>query len=237
MTSSTMSMMNHFVEFRSRLIKVLIAVAIATFVAFFFNKQILDLLARPYYVAVPDSQLAFFKPTEAFSAVMRLSLFAGVILASPVILYQAWRFAAPAMSTREKRWAYPISVVFVLLFLFGVTVGYVALERGLGFLLGFGGDALTPVISIDSYLKFATRFVLAFGIAFDFPIFLFAAAAAGAITSKKLRENRRWALLFILIAAAIITPTGDPMTLMLLAVPLYILFEISILAIRFILRR
>ena len=237
MTSSTMPMMAHLEEFRSRLIKSAIAIAAGTIIAFFFNEQILALLAEPYRIAVPDGRLAFFRPTEAFSTVMRLSIFGGVILASPVILYQMWRFAAPALSPREKKWAYPITFVFVFLFTAGIIVGYIALERGLAFLLDFGGDALEPVIGADFYLKFATRFILAFGIAFEFPVFLFTAAAVGAVTSKKLRSNRRWALLIILLAAAIITPSGDPMTLTLLALPLYILFELTILAIRFILRK
>ena len=230
-------MMSHLHEFRSRLIKVAIAVALATAIAFAFNEQILDLLAKPYQIAVPDGELAFFRPTEAFSTVMRLSLFGGVILASPVILYQLWRFVAPALNPKEKRWAYPITAVFAFLFLVGVLVGYVALERGLGFLLEFGGDALTPIIGADFYLKFATRFIFAFGLAFEFPVFLFAAAAVGAVSSKMLRSNRRWAVLIILIAAAIITPSGDPMTLMLLSVPLYGLYELTILAIRFVLRK
>lgn len=224
-------------EFRSRLIKAVVAIALGTVIAFVFNEEILDLLALPYQIAVPEGQLAFFRPTEAFSTVMRLSLFGGVILASPIILYQSWRFVAPALSSKEKRWAYPITAVFAVLFLSGVFVGYVALERGLGFLLEFGGDALTPIIGADFYLKFATRFILAFGLAFEFPVFLFAAAAVGVVTSKKLRSNRRWAILIILIAAAIITPSGDPMTLMLLSVPLYILYELTILAIRIILRK
>ncbi len=232
-----MSMMEHLVEFRSRLVKALIAVGIGTLVAFFFNEEILALLAKPYQIAVPDGSLAFFRPTEAFATVLRLSMFGGVILASPVILYQIWRFAAPALNPKEKRWAYPITAVFVFLFISGVLVGYLALERGLGFLLEFGGETLVPVIGADFYLKFATRFILAFGIAFEFPVFLFAAAAVGVVTSKKLRENRRWAVLIIIVAAAIITPSGDPMTLMLLATPLYVLFELTILAIRFILRK
>lgn len=232
-----MPLMSHLQEFRSRLVKAVVAVALGTVIAFVFNEEILDLLAKPYQIAVPDGQLAFFKPTEAFATVMRLSLFGGTILASPVILYQSWRFVAPALSPKEKRWAYPITAVFVLLFLTGIVVGYVALERGLGFLLEFGGDALTPIIGADFYLKFATRFILAFGLAFEFPVFLFAAAAVGAVNSKTLRSNRRWALLIILIAAAIITPSGDPMTLMLLSVPLYILYELTILAIRVILRK
>ena len=232
-----MPLMSHLLEFRSRLIKAVVAVAVGTAIAFVFNEEILDLLAKPYQLAVPGGQLAFFRPTEAFATVMRLSLFGGVIIASPVILYQLWRFVAPALTPKEKRWAYPITAVFVFLFLTGVVVGYVALERGLGFLLEFGGDALTPIIGADFYLKFATRFILAFGLAFEFPVFLFAAAAAGAVSSKVLRSNRRWAILIILIAAAFITPSGDPMTLMLLSVPLYILYELTILAIRFVLRK
>ncbi len=237
MNSSAMPMMAHLEEFRSRLIKAAIAVAVGTTLAFFFNQEILALLSEPYRIAVPDGTLAFFRPTEAFSTVMRLSIFGGVILSSPVILYQMWRFAAPALSPKEKKWAYPITAVFVVLFIMGIVVGYAALERGLAFLLDFGGDSLTPVIGADFYLKFATRFILAFGIAFEFPVFLFAAAAIGAINSKKLRDNRRWALLIILIAAAVITPSGDPMTLALLAVPLYVLFELTIIAIRVFLRK
>lgn len=237
MTSKMMSMMGHLEEFRNRFVKSLIAVGVGTIVAFMFNEQILALLAEPFRIAVPEGSLAFFRPTEAFSTVMRLSIFGGVILASPVILYQTWRFAAPALSPKEKRWAYPITLVFVFLFLSGVAVGYIALERGLAFLLDFGGDVLVPVIGADFYIKFATRFILAFGLAFEFPVFLFAAAAVHVLTSEKLRKNRRWAILIILIAAAIITPSGDPVTLMLLSVPLYILFELSILSIRLFLRR
>jgi len=237
MTTGQMPVMAHLVELRGRVVKSAIALGVGTAIAFFFNQQILDLLARPYQIAVPEGTLAFFKPTEAFATVMRMSLFGGVIIASPVILYQLWRFVAPALTRREKRWAYPITVTFVFLFLFGIVVGYVALERGLGFLLEFGGDTLTPVIGADFYLKFATRFILAFGLAFEFPVFLFAAAAVGAVSSKMLRSNRRWALLIILIAAAVITPSGDPMTLMLLSTPLYVLYELTILAIRFVLRK
>ena len=232
-----MPMMDHLEEFRSRLIKAAIAVAVGTIVAFFFNEKILELLAEPYRIAVPGGQLAFFRPTEAFSTVMRLSIFGGLIIASPVVLYQMWRFAAPALNRKEKRWAYPITAVFVILFTLGVIVGYIALDRGLLFLLEFGGDTLTPVIGADFYIKFATRFILAFGIAFEFPVFLFAAAAAGVVTSAMLRSTRRWAFIIILVAAAVITPSGDPMTLSLLAAPLYVLFELTILAIRFILRK
>jgi sec-independent protein translocase protein TatC len=237
MTAVRMPMMDHLDELRSRLIKVSIAIAIGTVIGFIFNEEILDFLIEPYRVAVPDAQLAYFRPTEAFSTVMRVSLFGGFILASPVILYQTWRFVAPALTPREKRWAYPLTAVFVVLFAAGVMVGYLALERGLVFLLDFGGDALVPVIRAEDYLRFAMRFILAFGIAFEFPVFLFAAAAFGAVSSRFLGSNRRWAVLIILVAAAVITPSGDPLTLLMLAIPMYLLYEITILAIRFILRK
>lgn len=237
MTTGQMAVTSHLQELRSRLFKTVVAVVIGTTIAFFVHEQLLDLFVRPYSLAVGNDALPFFKVTDAFSAVMRMSLFGGVVLASPVILYQTWRFIAPALSKKEKRWAYPLSGIFALLFLAGVLVGYVALERGLVFLLDFGGDSLQPLIGVDAYLRFATRFILAFGLAFEFPVFLFAAAAFGVVSSKMLRSNRRWAVLIILIAAAIITPSGDPMTLFMLAGPLYVLYELSILAIRFILRK
>lgn len=237
MTTERMDMRSHLQELRSRLFKSVIAVAVGATIAFFFSDQLLDLITEPYKVAVGNDALPFFKVTDAFSAIMRVSLFAGLVLGSPVVLYQFWRFVAPALSPKEKRWAYPLTGVFTLLFVSGVAVGYVALERGLVFLLDFGGDSLQPLIGVDAYLRFATRFILAFGIAFEFPVFLFAAAAIGVVSSKMLRSNRRWAIIIILVAAAIITPSGDPMTLLLLAGPLYVLYEVSILAIRFILRK
>lgn len=237
MTARTMPLAAHLAELRQRLIKSVIAVAIGTVIAFIYNEQVLDLLVEPYRRLEPDAALATFKVTEAFSVIMRLSLWGGVIVASPVITYQIWRFVEPALSKREKRWIIPIVSILALLFLTGVLVGYIALERGLVFLLGFGGDALVPVIGADYYLKFAMRFLLAFGVAFQFPVFLFAAAAFGILTSRTLRSQRRWAVVLILIAAAFITPSGDPLTLMMLAVPLYVLYEIAILAIRYILKK
>ena len=237
MTARSATYLDHLTELRSRVIKVAIAVAVGAVIGFLVSEQVLDFLVEPYRVAVPDGGLAFFRPTEGFSAVMRVSLWTGVILASPVILYQTWRFVAPALTRKEKRWAIPITAVFVLLFLAGIVVGYVALERGLVFLLGFGGDALQPVIGADYYLKFAMRFILVFGISFEFPVFLFAAAAMGVVSSATLRASRRWAVVIILVVAAFITPTGDPLTLLMLSTPLYLFYELTILAVRFGLRR
>jgi len=235
--TAQMPFMEHLRELRSRVIKSAIAVTVTTVASFFFYEQVLAVLVKPYEIAVPGSSLVYFRPTEAFSLAMRISLWTGFILASPVILYQLWRFIAPALTPTEKRWAVPLTAVFVTLFLAGVVVGYYALYRGLNFLFQFGGSNLTPMIGADNYLKFSMRFLLAFGISFEFPVFLFAAAAVHAITSKQLRAAWRWAMVIILVFAAIITPSGDPLTLMMLSVPMYLLYEASILSIRIFLKR
>ena len=112
-----------------------------------------------------------------------------------------------------------------------------ARRRGLEFLLGFGGDNLQELLNADDYLSFTIRFIAVFGVAFLFPVFLFAAAAAGVVDSARLRSGRRWAVTLIVVIGAVVTPSGDPLTLMLLSTPLYILYEFTILAIRFVLRR
>jgi sec-independent protein translocase protein TatC len=168
---------------------------------------------------------------------MRVSLFGGLLIASPVVIYQLWRFIAPALTKRERRYVVPLSAVMAVLFVSGVALGYWSLSRGLDFLLGFGGDAIQPTIGANFYLSFAMRFVLVFGVAFLFPVFLFAAAALGVTNSKKLKGGRRWSLTIILVTAAVVTPSGDPVTLLLLTIPLYILYEFTIIAIRLVLKK
>ena len=237
MTESAMTFMNHLVELRGRLIKTVIAVGVTTVVAFFFYQDVLDVLATPYLKAVDGDQLAFFQPTEAFSLALRVSLWTGVVLASPVVIYHLWRFVGPALTARERRYVIPLSGVLALLFLGGIVAGYLALPLTLSLLVSFGGDLLEPTIGADFYLRFAMRFLLAFGIAFEFPVFLFAAALTGLTTSEKLKSWRRYAITVIVIAAALLTPGGDPLTLLLLSGPLYVLYELTIIAIRLILKK
>lgn len=233
----SMSLGSHLVELRARLVKASAAIVAGSVVGFIFHKDILSWLIVPYQKAVEDASLAFFRPTEAFSVAMRMSLFGGLILASPILIYQIWRFVSPALTKQERRYVIPLSLVLAVLFTGGVALGYWSLERGLGFLFDFGGESLEPVIQAESYLSFATRFILVFGVAFEFPVFMFAAAAAGIVGSRALRNNRRWAVTSIVVIGAVITPSGDPLTLLLLSTPLYILYEITILAIRFILKK
>jgi sec-independent protein translocase protein TatC len=229
--------MGHLEELRARIIKAGIAVVIGSVVAFVLRDRIFDLLVAPYESVAADRNLAFFRPTEAFSLFMRLSFFGGFVLASPVVIYQTWAFVAPALTGREKRRILPVVAALVLLFVAGVAFGYWSLERGLGFLLDFGEDRLDPTIGGNYYLTFALRFLLVFGLAFEFPVFLFAAAAVGVVGWRTLASGRRWAVLIIVTVGAVATPSGDPLTLLLLSVPLYLLYEIDIWLIRFILKR
>ena len=129
-------------------------------------------------------------------------------------------------------------IVFVTLaVIFSGWFGYWSLQRGLGFLIDFGGDSLDPVIGGNFYLTFAMRFLLVFGIAFEFPVFLYAAAAVGIVGWRQLAAGRRWAVLLIVTLGAVVTPSGDPYTLLLLSIPLYIFYEATIWIVRFTLRR
>jgi sec-independent protein translocase protein TatC len=236
-TPSAQPLMSHLQELRNRLIKASAAVLTGAIVAFVFRERIFDLIVAPYDEIAGESDLVFFRPTEAFSLFMRLSLFGGFVLASPVVIWQTWAFVAPALTKREKRVVVPIVLVLVLLFLAGITIGYWSLQRGLEFLIGFGGDKLEPVIGGNDYLSFAMRFLLVFGISFEFPVFLYAAAAMGVVTWRRLASGRRWAVLLIVSVGAVLTPSGDPLTLLLLSVPLYALYEATIWIVRFTIRR
>lgn len=234
--TTRMPLMSHLVELRARIIKSIVAVAIGSVVGVIFYRRILEILAEPYANAT-DQQLAFFQPTEPFSLALRVGLFGGTILASPVIIYQVWRFVGPALTQRERRYVYPLSGIMALLFAAGIALGYYTLPLALRVLFSFGEGILEETVGVNFYFSFAMRFLLAFGAAFQFPVFLFAAAALGIVSSRALRRQRRWAVVFVVVAAALLTPGGDPLTLMMLATPMYLLYELSILSIRYVLRR
>ena len=225
----------HLTELRGRLIKVVATVTVGAAVAFVYRTDLLDILQQPY-VNVTDQGLIFTGPTDPFSVAMRIALFGGVILASPVIFYQVWAFVIPALTKQERKWAIPVVAALVLLFCLGVVFAYWSLERALEFLLGIQ-PGLEAFVSVEQYTRFTIRFLLVFGIAFQFPVFLFGAAAAGAVTSEQLSSGRRWAVLIIVTVGAVVTPTGDPLTLILLSTPLYLFYEITIWLVRYILRK
>lgn len=230
------SILAHLEELRWRIFRIFIAIAVGGIAAFVFADQLRTVLEAPFHTAAPDSSFQAFEAAEEFGVLMRIALFGGVILASPVILYQIWAFINPALTKRERNWAFPVVTALVVLFIGGVLFGYWTLPRGLAFLLGIFED-VTNDLRIGSYYSFVLRYLAAFGLAFLYPVFLFAAAAAGVVTAPQLARGRRWAVLIIVIAAALITPSGDAFTLIVLSVPLYVMYEATYWLIRLVLKR
>ncbi|HLF61373.1 MAG TPA: twin-arginine translocase subunit TatC [Acidimicrobiia bacterium] len=230
------SILAHLEELRWRIFRIFIAVVVGGVVAFVFTDQLRTILEAPYHQAAPGSSFQAFEPAEEFGVLMRIAFFGGVVLASPVILYQIWAFINPALTKRERNWAFPVVTALVVLFVGGVLFGYLTLPKGLAFLLNIFSDVIND-LRIGSYYSFVLRYLAAFGLAFLYPVFLFAAAAAGAVTSAQLARGRRWAVLIIVIVAALITPSGDAFTLMLLSVPLYVMYEATYWLIRLVLKK
>ncbi len=230
------TMIAHLEELRWRVFKMAFAILIGGIVAFIFSGRLRQILEAPFDIAAPDSALQTLAVTEKWGVLMRIGLFGGVVFASPVILYQIWAFINPALSTRERKWAFPIVGSMVVLFIGGVGFGYWSLPRGLSFLMGVFPDVENN-LRLGDYYSFTLRFLAAFGVAFLYPVFLFAAAAARLLTSEQLSRGRRWAVVIIVTGAALITPSGDAFTLMILSVPLYLMYEATYWLVRLVLKR
>lgn len=236
MTDTPQSILSHLNELRWRIVKIGIAVIIGAIVAFFFADQLRGILEAPFYDAAPENTFQALKPGEEWGVLMRIALFGGVILASPVVLYEIWAFINPALTGTERKWAFPIVAALALLFIGGVFFAYYVLPKGLSFLLGIFPDVENNLL-LGDYYSFVLRFLLAFGLAFLYPVFLFAAAAAGLLSSEQMSRGRRWAVLLVVVAAALITPTGDLLNLMILAIPLYLMYEITYWLVRLVLKK
>lgn len=236
MSDAPQSILSHLEELRWRILKCGIAVMVGVIVAFIFATPLREILEKPFYEAAPGNTFQALRAGEEWGVLMRVSFFGGVILASPVILYQIWAFINPALTARERKWAVPIVSSLVILFIGGVAFGYFVLPRGLHFLLNIFPNVENDLL-IGEYYSFVLRFLMAFGAAFLYPVFLFAAAAAGVVSSQQLASGRRWAILAVVTAAALITPTGDVVNLMILAVPMYIMYEIVYWLVRLVLKK
>ncbi len=221
-----MGFLDHLEELRSRIIKVLLSVLIFSIITYFFSERVIDFLARPV------AKVYFFSPTEAFAVRIKMSIILGIILSVPVIFYQVWQFVVPGLFQREIKAAVP-AVVFSTLFFFigGTFCFFIVLPTAIKFLMGFGTEKLEPMIKIGSYISFVSYTTLAFGAVFELPIVSYFLGKLGIITDKTLRKGRRYAVLGILIVAATITPP-DLFSQIMLAIPLYILYEISIVVLK-----
>lgn len=223
-----LSLTEHLEELRRRLLICIGAVAIGGAAGFVLAGRIIAWLKQP---AGPTlGALAFFDPTEALLAYLRVAVSSGIALAMPVILGQTWGFVRPGLTPREQRWG----VIFVGwgsgMFLLGAAFGYaVLLPAGLRFLLSFGAPTLVPIISIDRYLSFTLSVLLACGVVFELPVVLWCLTQLGVVRPAWLRRQWRVALVVLLCAAAVVTPTTDIATMTLLAIPLIGLYALSVL--------
>jgi sec-independent protein translocase protein TatC len=230
-----MSLTEHLIELRKRLTNALIALGIGFLVCYYFKDWLFTIITKPLTDALPKSSyLIYTGLTQAFFTYMKVAFFASLILTSPFIFYQLWKFISPALLPREKKYVVPFVFSSTLLFLTGVTFGYfVVLPPAFEFFVSFNNQYLRAMISFSDYLSFLVTFLLGFGLSFQLPILIFFLAKLGIVTDKLLSKNRKYAILIIFIVAAVLTPSPDALSQILMAVPLMFLYEVSIFVAKF----
>lgn len=230
-----MTLSEHLRELRRRLVIALIAVAAGTGLAFAFHGQILHVLTRPYCNLPASYRLVTDKCTlvvtgvlDPFTVTLRLSLYAGLVLSSPVWLWQAWRFVTPGLYRHERRWALTFVGSSLALFALGGFFAYLTLHNGLRFLLGFATGGLASLLTFDSYLSYVTAIILVFAVSFEFPLVVIMLNLVGVVSYSRLRRWSRGIIFAIFAFAAVATPTQDPFTMLALAVPLCLLYGVAL---------
>lgn len=231
----TMSMMEHLSELRTRLIVALVGFGVVSVAAFFFFEPLTDFLLRPLCGLPEDKlgpngcELVFTSAMEPVSVRLKVTAMAGILASSPLWLYQLWAFIVPGLTPKERKYAIPFVISSVTLFVVGTVFAYVTLPNALEFLVGFGGDNLTPLFAANEYLGFVSIILIIFGVVFELPLLLFFLGLAGVVTLEGLRKARRGALVGITILAAVVTPSQDPYTMLAMSAPLYLFYEAVIL--------
>ena len=239
-TQKEMPFLDHLEELRWRLMWILGAMAVGIMIAFVLvvKYDVISVLSRPILPFLQGRKLVYTHPGDPFSIAMTASLAIGTIIALPVILYQVWAFLAPALHEHERRLAVPIVVGAAALFAAGVSLShFVILPITLKFLAGFQAGSLEPMITASEYFSFAISMSLAFGAVFELPIAILALTALGIVNPKMLSNFRRHALILSVVASAFITPGADIVSLVAMAVPLYFLYEMSIVLSAMVVRR
>jgi len=236
--SGEMTLMEHLTELRQRIIKSTLAIVTGAIVCFIFKDQLIDFLMRPYCNSLPESDtralvtqencnLVQTQPLEGFSLVLTISGYGGFMLALPIVLWQLWHFIMPGLYPHEKKYALPFIFVATSLFFMGVGLAYWSAPRALVFLLEIGG--FETLLAPAPYISFLVKMLLAFGLAFQFPLVLILLQSIGIVDVTQLRSGRRYAVVGIVVLVAILTPSGDPWTLMILSIPMYVFYECAII--------
>lgn len=231
----TMTLTEHLRELRTRLVKCLIAITLGMVVGWVYYTQIFDLLSAPVDRVVQeaagqgrDVKLVVSGVADAFTLQLKVAAMTGLILSSPVWLYQLWRFITPGLHSHERRWAFAFVAVAVPLFFAGVFLAYSVLPKGLDILFGFTPDNVGNYVPVDKYLSFFLRMVLVFGVGFLTPLVIIALNFAGVLRGATLMSWWRGIIFGVFVFAAIATPTGDPINLLILAAPILLLVLIAI---------
>lgn len=235
-----MTLTEHLAELRTRIIRSMLAIVVGIIVMLAFYSPVLNFLGKPYqsfcnqkpdFCELSGGNFQFTSPLEGFSTRLSISTYGGILLALPVLMWQIWRFVVPALHAKEKKYAVPFVASSVGLFALGAAVAYWTLEKALDFLISWAGsqDTVQANFRVSEYINLVGLMVAAFGIAFEFPVLLVFLQLVGVITPQTLTKQWRYAVLIIFIIAAVITPSGDPYSMMALAAPMTVFYLISIL--------
>lgn len=221
--------MGHLGELRKRLTYVAIAVVICMIAAFIEKDYVLAILMRPLRQAGFTGNLATFGVTEGFMQILKISIYAGLLICLPFILYQFWAFVMPALYENEKRSTVPYVAFTTVLFLAGVAFGYlVVLPVGLRFMVGYGNQFFNQLFQAERYFSFVSMFLLAFGCVFELPLIMMLLGWAGLVDHKRMAKVRKYAVLVEAVIAMVFTPSQDPLSMALMLIPLIFLYELGI---------
>jgi sec-independent protein translocase protein TatC len=226
-----MTLSEHLAELRRRLVVCVFAFTVFAIAAFVFYQRILNFLQSPYCRVAPhhNCQLYLTSPLGGLSLRVEIAGYGGLFLAAPVILWELWRFITPGLRSSEKHYAIPFITASMTLFAAGAVLAYFTFPHALQFLGSVGGPTLKEIYDPGKYIGLILALMLVFGITFEFPVILVSLELVGVLQPAKLASWRRWAIVLIVIVAAVITPSGDPFSMLALAVPLYVFYEISII--------
>ena len=228
-----MALADHLRELRARLMRSVLALVVALVVALFFYDQLFDIIYHPYQVAREqlqgkvDTRGTISGAGGPLLLQLKLCGVAAVVVTSPYWLLQIWGFIVPGLHQHERRWTRVFALVAGPLFLVGVGVGYYVLPKGLEVLIGFAPDKLQSLVDFGDYFSFFSRMLLVFGIAFEIPLFVLLLNLAGVVSGRSLGRHRPWIVVGTFVFAAVATPSTDPFSMLMLAVPMTVLFLVS----------
>ncbi len=226
----SMTLTEHLGELRRRVIISAAAFLVAATVAFLVYPWILSFLKHPYCEIAP-THCGFYVtgPLDGLALRVKIAAYGGIFLASPVWLWELWRFITPGLNPKEKRYAVPFIVATIGLFTLGAAVAFVIFPHALQWLNNIGGPSLTQILDPNKYLSLIILLMVCFGVTFEFPVLLVALELSGVVTPQQLAAQRRWAIIGIVVLAGVITPSSDPFSMCAMAIPLYIFYELSII--------